>query len=330
MLETISGLHIVGGWVRDTLLGLKPKDMDLASPLLPKEIISLCEKAGWTAKVTNHRHMVVTIFAPSGEEWEHTTFRVESEMDGVEATCTPTRNLVDDLNRRDFTINALALPWGAPLTEVVGVPGALEDLDRRVLRLVESPLYGTGRDRLEQSANRFFRAARFAAKGFTPDQKTLETLQGFAPDVLKFGNIEALQEEWSKTKWDWEFIENLALFGFLELKFPLLTNHPAVDPRVNLFFRLGQPDNFVGDFKFPNTVKRQIRDLVTAKNLKGKLVEWVLFKPSLLSKDVLADLLGVDWEEPVGLPTQAQVAAEGFQGKEIKVEWERRIRSLVK
>jgi poly(A) polymerase len=99
-------VKIVGGAVRDTLLGLPVADIDLATPLLPQEVIRRLEAADIKVIPTGIAHGTVTAIA-SGDHHEITTLRRDVETDGRRATIAFADDWRDDAARRDFTINAL-------------------------------------------------------------------------------------------------------------------------------------------------------------------------------------------------------------------------------
>ena len=145
---------MVGGCVRDSLLGRQPEDYDAATSARPEEVMALFAAQ---AIPTGLRHGTVTVVS-QGERVEVTTFR----RDGSYAdhrrpeTVTFTGSLTEDLGRRDFTINAMALGLDGRLTDPYG--GA-EDLRRGLLRCVGDPDV-----RFQEDALRILRALRFAAQ----------------------------------------------------------------------------------------------------------------------------------------------------------------------
>ncbi len=144
---------LVGGGVRDLLLGRTPSDWDVATSAEPDQAMAL-----WPHAVpTGMRHGTVTVHE-GGEPIELTTYRLEGPYtDGRRPDWVRFEaNLEEDLRRRDFTVNAMALDPGSDT--LVCVDGALEDLEHRVLRTVGSPAERFGEDAL-----RLMRAARFAA-----------------------------------------------------------------------------------------------------------------------------------------------------------------------
>ena len=145
--------YLVGGAVRDTLMGIVPHDLDIATSALPEQVIALFPHLRCIE--TGIRHGTVTILAPEGT-MELTTFRREGlytdhrRPDEVFFTDV----LEEDLARRDFTINAMALGT----TGLVDCFGGQEDLAHRLIRCVGNPT-----QRFQEDALRILRGLRFAA-----------------------------------------------------------------------------------------------------------------------------------------------------------------------
>ena len=98
--------RIVGGAVRDALLDRPVKDADLATVLLPDEVVARAERAGMKTAPTGLSHGTVTVIV-KGQPFEVTTLRRDVETDGRRAIVRFTRDWEDDAARRDFTMNAL-------------------------------------------------------------------------------------------------------------------------------------------------------------------------------------------------------------------------------
>lgn len=143
---------LVGGGVRDLLRGLPPKDWDIATQALPEEVMKLFRRV----VPTGIAHGTVTVLVSEGQV-EVTTFRVESAyLDGRRPGAVEfRRDLVEDLARRDFTINALAFdPVGGRFRDPFG---GQADLARRRVRCV-----GIAAERFGEDGLRPLRAVRFA------------------------------------------------------------------------------------------------------------------------------------------------------------------------
>ena len=164
---------IVGGCVRDALLGLPPKDYDLTTSALPEETQRVF--AAYPRIETGLRHGTVTVLL-EGEPLEITTYRVDGvysdarHPDGV----TFTRSLRQDAARRDFTINAMAYAPGQGLQDFFG---GQADLARGILRAV-----GAAEKRFREDALRILRALRFASVlDFTLEGETARAARACAP-----------------------------------------------------------------------------------------------------------------------------------------------------
>ena len=156
--------YVVGGCVRDTLLGKEPNDWDVCTNALPQEMQRVF--ADCHVIETGLQHGTLTVMYRH-EPFEVTTFRVDGEYtdhrhpDEVIFMA----DVRDDLSRRDFTVNAMA--W-SPDTGVVDAFGGQEDLERRLIRCVGEP-----EKRFQEDALRIMRAMRFASVyGFAIDPAT--------------------------------------------------------------------------------------------------------------------------------------------------------------
>lgn len=169
----VSPAYLVGGAVRDGLMGAEPKDYDFITPMLPDDVEQAVKAAGrhaWTAgkrfgtigfkvDVDGTFHMV-----------EVTTFRHEE----YEAGCRKPRvvyvsSITDDLSRHDFTVNAMAI---SPKRVFIDPFGGLEDCDNHVLKAVGNPTLRFNEDPL-----RMLRAARFVStKGLVVEEATYKSI----------------------------------------------------------------------------------------------------------------------------------------------------------
>jgi poly(A) polymerase len=146
----------VGGAVRDTLLGADVRDIDAATPLVPKEVIDRLEEAGIRTIPTGIDHGTVTAILDGGNV-EITTLRKDVETDGRRATVAFATEWQDDAARRDFTINAL---YADPVTlEVFDYFGGVADLAARHVRFI-----GDARERIREDYLRILRYYRVQAR----------------------------------------------------------------------------------------------------------------------------------------------------------------------
>jgi len=235
ILEWVScllpGAVAVGGAIRDLLLGRAPKDIDIASPFSAGEVLERARQAGVRAWPKSLEHGVVVIDTPFGEV-EITTFRRDVATDGRRAKVEATRDLLEDLARRDFTINAMAIDGEGRLIDPFG--GA-EDLKRGVVRAVGDPNH-----RFREDYLRVIRAARFAARyGFEIEPSTRAALVAAAPKVLDYVSVDRVREEFSsafKAEEPSRFLREMYELGILPRLLPefegtdQLTQNPAHHP----------------------------------------------------------------------------------------------------
>lgn len=181
--------YIVGGCVRDKLLNREPHDYDICTSATPDEIIKTFPNEEIIP--TGLKHGTVTIIA-NGEPIEVTTFRIDGEYsdnrrpDKVEFTT----NLIEDLKRRDFTINAMAY---SPFTDLIDPFNGQEDLKNKIIRCVGNP-----NDRFEEDALRILRAMRFASVyNFSIDNKTAKSIHQNKDRLLNIA-AERIQSELCK------------------------------------------------------------------------------------------------------------------------------------
>ena len=144
----------VGGCVRDDLLGVTVRDIDIATDALPETVIAVSEAAGLKPIPTGIEHGPNTVVA-GGLPHEVTTFRKDVETDGRRATVAFSTDVVEDARRRDFTMNALyARPDGDLIDPLKGMP----DLKARRVRFIEDP-----EQRIREDYLRILRFFRFHA-----------------------------------------------------------------------------------------------------------------------------------------------------------------------
>lgn len=178
----------VGGCVRDLLLGREPGDVDICTAAHPETVMGLFEKA----VPTGLPHGTVTVPTPTGNV-EITTFRREGGYADARHPDAVTfdAGLQEDLSRRDFTVNAMAL---GPDGEIVDPFGGREDLARKVIRCVGEP-----DERFSEDALRMLRGVRFCAQlGFTMEKETAAALGRNASLTAKVSR-ERIRVEMEKT-----------------------------------------------------------------------------------------------------------------------------------
>ena len=176
--------YAVGGCVRDSLLGREPDDWDITTSAKPQEIKALFRRT----VDTGLQHGTVTVLM-GHNGYEVTTYRLDGEYeDGRHPKEVAfTDNLVEDLKRRDFTINAMAYSEFGGLVDVFDGAG---DLRRGIIRCV-----GDARERFAEDALRILRAVRFCAQlGFSMEAQTMEAIRELSAN-LRLVSAERIQVE---------------------------------------------------------------------------------------------------------------------------------------
>ncbi|MBQ4060299.1 MAG: CCA tRNA nucleotidyltransferase [Lachnospiraceae bacterium] len=179
--------YIVGGCVRDAILGKEPGDWDITTSAKPEEVKALFRRT----IDTGIEHGTVTVMLDK-EGYEVTTYRVDGKYEDHRrpTSVTFTASLVEDMKRRDFTINAMAY------NETEGVIDhfdGMKDLERKIIRCVGEP-----KERFDEDALRILRALRFSAQlDFAIDEKTKEAIRNQAV-YLKDISAERIHVELTK------------------------------------------------------------------------------------------------------------------------------------
>lgn len=179
--------YAVGGCVRDTLLHRVPGDWDITTSAKPMEVKKLFRRT----IDTGIEHGTVTVMLDK-EGFEVTTYRIDGEYEDARhpKQVAYTKNLLEDLKRRDFTINAMAYNKRDGLIDAFG---GIEDLKKGVIRCVGNPMH-----RFSEDALRMLRAVRFAAQlGFSIEENTKKAIVTLAPNLSKI-SAERIQVEFVK------------------------------------------------------------------------------------------------------------------------------------
>jgi putative nucleotidyltransferase with HDIG domain len=174
--RVVDPVYMVGGSVRDSLMGRECDDYDFTTPLDPDSVETLVRAAGRRPYLIGKKYGTVG-FKIEGQKVEVTTFRAETYSDGSRG---PRVEYLDDLaedhGRRDFTINAMAMHEG----ELIDPHDGRGDLERRILRAV-----GNARERFKEDPLRTLRGARFVAQlEFGIDEATAEAMQRYAHRIV--------------------------------------------------------------------------------------------------------------------------------------------------
>lgn len=256
--------YIVGGGVRDTLLGLRPKDFDAVTDAKPHEIKDVFGKR---CRIIGRRFQLAHVY--SGRELiEVATFRgpptsdANTNQDGMILRDNVWGDIKQDFSRRDFSINAL---YYQPLKGVVhDFCGALEDIDNRIIRLL-----GNAPVRIEEDPVRLLRALRFKAKlGFEFDDALSEQFHDGNWALLEQISPHRLYDETQK----------MFTGGYLVPLLPLLFESGAIDSLI-----IYPPSE-------PSALVKQVAVNTDKRIAAGKSINPAFFYAALLWENYLHQL----------------------------------------
>ncbi len=182
--------YAVGGCVRDLIMGITPKDWDVTTSANPEQIQKVFPQSFYT---NNFGTVTVRLPGKAIEEIEVTTYRIDAQYNDQRHpdSVSFTTSLQEDLARRDFTMNAIALapmahkssdnPHAVAIADMhlVDPFGGIKDINDRIIRAVGIPS-----ERFSEDALRLMRAVRFSAQlGFTIEEHTLKAIAEYAPSI---------------------------------------------------------------------------------------------------------------------------------------------------
>lgn len=265
--------YVVGGAVRDFIMGNPVSDYDMSTDATPDELHSIFDKCidtgishGTVTVIINHVHIEITTFRTDGSYTDH------RRPDKVLFS----KKLDDDLSRRDFTINALAYN---PAGGIVDLFGGITDIQNKILRCV-----GNAEKRFEEDALRMLRLIRFCTKlGFDADKSTLSALIN-KESLITYVSRERIREEIIKT-FNSDFPEKIFLFrksrildyifgpGFFDkINEPIIHNMKALSKKyiIRLSYIINElypHDNkmirqIISSLRFSNKDKRNISAII--------------------------------------------------------------------
>jgi tRNA nucleotidyltransferase (CCA-adding enzyme) len=183
-------IRIVGGAVRDIVLGKTPKDIDLATDATPDEMIAILDKAGIAHKPTGLEHGTLTAII-NKEPFEITTLRADTETDGRHAEVEFVKSWEEDAQRRDLTYNAMSMDMDGTLHDYFN---GMDDLQDKVSKFV-----GDAEQRITEDYLRILRYFRFQGRLSTPtwDENTLKAISSNTAGLAKV-SAERIWQEMSK------------------------------------------------------------------------------------------------------------------------------------
>jgi len=180
--------YVVGGCVRDSLMGRVPHDWDICTSATPQQMLEIFK--GIRVIETGLKHGTVTAVI-DGEQYECTVYRIDGEYTDNRRPdkVTFTDDITEDLKRRDFTVNAMAYNCTDGLADPFDGIG---DIERRIIKCVGSPA-----ERFNEDALRIMRAVRFSARlGFDIDQETALAMNSLSKNLSKISKERIRSELW--------------------------------------------------------------------------------------------------------------------------------------
>ncbi len=258
--------YIVGGCVRDAILGKEPNDWDICTSAKPEKICEIFKdynlvlsglKHGTVCVIINHLPVEITTFRIDGDykdnrRPENVTF----------STC-----IEDDLKRRDFTINAMAYSESDGLIDVYG---GIKDIKNKVLRCV-----GNATTRFDEDALRIMRGLRFAGQlGFAIEEETKEAIFS-QKELLKNISAERITDEFVKLIMSENYFDILAEFeSVIKVFLPSFSVPVKVDIKPDMILRLSYilsascPQNMFGALKLPKSVSGDVKTILSNRDYK--------------------------------------------------------------
>lgn len=275
--------YIVGGYVRDYVLGIKSSDIDICTNARVKDLMEIFSDMNVTSNeygsvkiVTNTLRIDITTYR---RDVKYNGNRRKVEIEYVD-------NLLDDINRRDFTMNTLCMNKDQTILDLLK---GQEDIENKIIRCVGSP-----RDRLSEDPLRMLRAVRFATTlGFTIEDELYQVMLEYK-DKIRELSLERVKEELTKILVSQKALYGLQLLkdlGYLDILQISYTNIMYVSDICGMYSQL----NFKNKFPFSKEERENIKAI--QKIVKyGKIDNMVLFEHGLYLSLVAGSILGIDKE----------------------------------
>ena len=275
--------YIVGGYVRDFILGIESTDIDICTNAKVKEILDIFSDVNVTSNeygavkmITNNAKIDITTYR---RDLRYNGSRRKVEMEYVD-------NLIDDIQRRDFTMNTLCMSKEGNIIDVLG---GKQDIEDKIVRCV-----GDINERINEDPLRMLRAVRFATVlGFKIEENLYEELKN-NKELLEALSMERIKEELTKILIHknaikgLDYLRRLGFLPYLGIEFDNIVNVPDV---TGMYSQL----TFTKEYPFSKEEKNNI-DSVKAILENGEINKEVLFNYGLYLSLVAGSILGVSKE----------------------------------
>lgn len=277
-------LYMVGGAVRDILMDKTPHDYDFATNATPDQMLKIAEESNIEVIPTGIKYGTVT-FRIDNQSFEVTTYRSDGNYsDGRRPDqVTFSTNILDDLSRRDFTVNAIALNMLSNVNDYVDPFNGIKDIENKVIRTVGGPV-----ERFTEDGLRILRAIRFRFKlGFTFDAATYEAIMSNWQllkhisqeritseflQILTYGNLDSaedcyLMDALIKQILPEAYIENVYDCNWWEYK--TLFEFPDIETKLAFILKNSKTDvlDLCYKLKLSNKMSRDIVEAIYCKSL---------------------------------------------------------------
>ncbi len=307
-------LRIVGGAVRDLLLGKTPKDIDFTTDAQPTEMIEFLEAAGWHTVPTGLQHGTISVLGSLEEPYEITTLRIDVETDGRHAEVEFTRDFAKDAERRDLTFNAMSIDMNGKIYDYFN---GIDDLRNNRARFV-----GDSDLRIREDYLRILRFFRFQGRmgQASVDPGTLNSLAKNA-EGLKQISGERIWAEFQKILMGNNVEElvgimcssGVAAHANIPCKVSGLSTISTMNPITKLAYltsdevkaqtvidRWKMSNEEKGLYIFLVNYKDHHIDMILAKKMvTNKIAKEYLFEYFNLKKDRKSANMILDWEMPI-------------------------------
>ena len=289
-------VRVAGGAVRNALLGVPTADVDLATTMLPQDVMRVCKAAGFGVHPTGFDHGTVTV-VNVGVPFEVTTLRRDVETDGRRAVVAFTSDWAEDAMRRDFTMNAM---YCDSFGKIYDFTNGYEDLLRNRVRFV-----GDAKMRIKEDYLRILRFFRFHArfgKG-APDKQGLAACAKFKSGLKKI-SAERICQEMFKLVLASRAVPTLKIMAssdVLKIVIPHTDDWRLVgrlpdDAVLRLYGLAKKPENLKDILRLSNDEAQRIDDLIVAPELSPRLQpaeqRAILFH---LGQQAWADAVALNW-----------------------------------
>lgn len=333
-------VRLVGGCVRDILIGVKPKDWDMTTPATPEQILQILKDADINAFDMSNGHGTITAMINSNP-YEITTLREDLETDGRHAVVGFTDDWKVDAERRDFTFNALSMDWDGNIYDYFG---GIADLKAGLVRFV-----GDADKRMQEDFLRILRFFRFLGRMVKPEAD-LKTMAKISSNRVGLANISG-ERIWSEMKKilvsdHVEFVLNMMIetkvMESIEAKMVAINAPASKDPVTNLatFIDESTVETVIDRWKLAKDEQKLLKWLVKNRNIIFSVSELKAMLVNDVERSFAMELMKIQkrkddfnivktWNIPVFPVTGTDLINQGFKPgpemgirlKELKQRW---------